>query len=75
MRSLGGTEDTFLDTYPADNAMRVSDLLEAIQGKYGWRRKSRNGMPEQRYTDSSHSQEPTTIPASFIDSENTDEHM
>jgi hypothetical protein len=71
VRSLGGTDDTFLVAYPAADAMRVSDLLEAIRGKCGRRRKSRNGTPEQRC--SGHSPEPTTIPASGI--ENTDERM
>jgi len=69
VRSLGGTDDTFLAAYPAANTMRVSDLLEAIRGKHGRRRKSRNGTPEQRY--SSHNPEPTTLPASSI--ENTDD--
>jgi hypothetical protein len=30
MRSLGGTNDTFIAAYPEANTMRVSDLLEAI---------------------------------------------
>ena len=68
VRSLGGTDDTFLAAYPAADAMRVSDLLEAIRGKHGRRRKSRNGTPEQRYR--SHSPEPTRTPACGI--ENTD---
>ena len=58
VRSLGGTDDTFLAAYPDVNAMRVSDLLEAIRAKHGRRRKSRNGTPEQRY--GSPSPEPTT---------------
>ena len=49
-RSLGGTDDAFLAAYPEVNAMRVSDLLEAIRAKYGRRRKSQNGTPEQRYS-------------------------
>ena len=60
MRSLGGTDDSFLAAYPEVNTMRVSDLLEAIQAKYGRRRKSRNGTPEQRYSSSESSPESTT---------------
>ena len=48
MRSLGGTDDSFLAVYPEANTMRVSDLLGAIRGKHGRRRKSQNGTPEQR---------------------------
>ena len=49
VRRLGGTDDTFLAAYPEVNTMRVSDLLEVIQGKNGQRGKSQNGIPEQRY--------------------------
>ncbi|KAF8222063.1 hypothetical protein L208DRAFT_1525912 [Tricholoma matsutake] len=56
---LGGTDVTFPAAYPEVNTMRVSDLLEAIQGKHGWRRKSQNNTPEQRYSGSP-SPEPTT---------------
>ena len=72
VESLGGTDVTFLAAYPAANTMRVSDLLEAIRGKHGLRRKSRNGTPEQRYNNG-HTSEPTTTPASGI--ENADKHM
>ena len=72
---MGGTDDSFLVAYPAADTMRVIDLLEAIQGKHGWRRKSRNGTPEQRY--SSHAgtspELTTTSPTSGI--ENMDECM
>jgi hypothetical protein len=64
MRSLGGTNDTFIAAYPEANTMRVSDLLEAIRGKHGRRRKSRKGTPEQRCSRTgSSSPEPTTPPS------------
>ena len=53
VRSLGGTDETFLAAYPEVDTMRVSDLLEAIRAKHGWRRKSRNGTPEQRHSSAS----------------------
>ena len=72
VRSLGGTDGAFLAAYPSANTMRISDLLGAIRGKYGRRRKSRNGTPEQRYN--SQSSEPaSTTPTSGI--ENADEYM
>jgi hypothetical protein len=62
VRSLGGTDVTFLAAYPDVNAMRVSDLLEAIRAKHGRRRRSRNGTPDQRYSSSPRaSPEPTTL--------------
>ena len=60
LKSLGGTDDNFLAAYPEVNAMRVSNLLEAIQGKYWWCRKSQNGILEQRRYSSLSSPELTT---------------
>ena len=62
VKGLGGTDDTFLAAYLEANTMRVSDLLGAIRGKHGWRRKSWNGTPEQRFSSLSvnGSPEPTT---------------
>ncbi|KAF8218864.1 hypothetical protein L208DRAFT_1346357 [Tricholoma matsutake] len=55
---LGGTDDLFLDTHPGADSMRVMDVLEAIQGKNGLQRNSRNGTPQQRY---SHGPEPSGV--------------
>ena len=75
MRSLGGTDDAFIAAYPEANTMRVSDLLEAIRGKHGRRRKTRswswNGTQEQR--NNSPSSEPTTTSTTSTSSiEDTD---
>ena len=61
VRSLGGTDDTFLAAYPEVNTMRVSDLLQSIRAKHGRRRKSRNGTPEQRHAGSPSPELATTI--------------
>ena len=45
---LGSTREGFLHVYPDADTISLTALLNAIRGKQGHRRISKNGMPEQR---------------------------